>query len=244
MTREEMIAKLKAKKEAVEVVKNAEDTAKDLTKGAIEGNTKADVAKDIPSVSNGTEDDVKKFVNAAVKSTICVDKNGVSKNGGDDDALMTADGIEGAKKKQDAHLKDVINVSTRQVTEAQIANADLNKQLAESEARERAIMKILVETKEKFKKEIYESNAKLTESHAKKMKDLVEKLIVQGEKIENALKESAERNKTMYKKAKKMHESSNRLNKILLEAVKQNRSEKKYIRHVTAEQQLLESLNK
>ena len=62
--------------------------------------------------------------------------------------------------------------------------------------------------------------------------------------MERELTESAARNERMYKTAQKLYENSNKLNKILLEAVKKAQPKKEMTRYMTPAARAIASLNK
>ena len=140
MTKAEILAKvseLKAKQNLSEAeVKKAEDTIANIETPVTDAPIKpAENApaepKDLP-----TQKDVEKAVANAEDPIVPADKDGVSKNGGECDQLMTADGIEAEKKKEDKKIKDAINVGERKVEESEEVKDELLKQLEESSKRE------------------------------------------------------------------------------------------------------------
>ena len=84
----------------------------------------------------------------------------------------------------------------------------------------------------------------LTKEHAAGMKTVFESVIAEGEKLEKELSEAAAKNEKMYKTAKKLHENSAKLSKILLEAVKKAQPEKQMTRYMTAKARAVASLRK
>ena len=84
----------------------------------------------------------------------------------------------------------------------------------------------------------------MTKKHAEEMKKVFNAVIAEGVKFEQSLTESVAKNEKMYKKAQKMYESSAKLNRILLEAVKKSQPEKKMVRYQTAAARALSNYKK
>lgn len=228
MTKEEM---LKMLKENALNVKKAEDTIENIDVKKVDGVDKADGIEGLNS-ELPTQKDVEKAVAAAEAPLVSVDKDGVSKNGGEDDR-MEADKVEAEKKKEDNAMKDVINVSSRKVEESAEVNNELLAQLKEAAAREEQYKAKIAKINGLCEKALKTQAESLTKEHASEVYKIFESVIAEGEKFEKELKEAAEKNKRMYVKAKKLYEGSNKLNKILLEAVKSAQPEKKLTRYST-----------
>lgn len=242
MTKEEMI---KALKESNALnVKNANDTLQNIeTKEVKAPISKAEGLTGLDS-ELPTQKDVEKEVNKAEAPLVPADKDGVSKDGGDCDKLMSKDGVEAERKKQDNGMKDVINVSSRKVDEASEVNNELLAQLQEAALREEKYKAKISEINSLCEKALSLREEQLTKEHAKQMNAVFESVIAEAEKIEKEMTEAAVKNEKMYKTAQKLYENSSKLNKILLEAVKKAQPEKVMTHYMTAAARAMKSLNK
>lgn len=241
MTKEEMLKLLK-ESNALNV-KKAEDTIQNIDAKQKQTVEKAEGVNGLDS-ELPTQKDVEKEVNKAIDTLVPADKDGVSKDGGECDTLMSQDGVENAKKKQDNSMKDVINVSSRKVEEASEANNDLLAQLKEAAEREEGYKKKIADITKLCEKALTAQKETLTKEYTTEMANVFEAVIAEGEKLEKELVESAAKNEKLYKTAHKLYESSNRLNKILLEAVKKAQPEKELVRYTTPAYRAVKSLNK
>ena len=234
MTKDEMIALLKKSKlsEAAMNVKNAEDTLENIQ--AKEVKTPVSKGEGIKGLDSElpTQKEIEKMVDAAKPSLVAADKDGVSKDGGEDDR-MNPEKIENERKKQDAAMKDVVNVSQRKVAEASEIHTELLAQMKEATAREEQYKKKIAQFNVLCEKALAAQAKILSDKHASQMKKIIESIIVEGEKLESKLNESIAKNEKMYKKANKLYESSTRLNKILLEAVKDAQPKHELKRYTT-----------
>lgn len=239
MTKEEILAALK-ESNALNV-KKAEDTIQNIDSKEVKDSKAAEGmgADPLP-----TQKEVEKEVNKDVGPMIPVDKDGVSKDGGDCDKLMDKDGVEAERKKQDNGMKDVINVSSRKVEETAEVNNELLTQLQEAAKREEKYKAQISEINALCEKALTTQKEALTKDHAVEMNRVFEAVIKEGEKMENELAESAAKNEKMYKTAQKLYENSTRLSKILLEAVKKAQPEKQMTRYMTAKARAVASLRK
>lgn len=230
MTKDEII---KALKENALNVNKAEDTLQNIkdvkeVDGAKVGEGINGLKSELP-----TQKAIEKEVNKNEGPMIPVDKDGVSKNGGNSDKLE-AGKVEAERKKEDNGMKDVINVSSRKMDEANEVSNELLNQLKEAAAREESYKKQLVEMKALCEKALLSQEESLTKEHAKEMKAIFEAVIAEGEKMEKSLNESSVKTNKMYKNAKKLYENSIKLNKILVEAVKKAQPKKEMVRYETA----------
>lgn len=252
MTREEMIAALKkadVKESNALNVKKAEDTIQNITTKEVKNGTAIEDGKtnNLPGVAASelpTQKDVEKEVNKDVGPIIPADKDGVSKDGGDCDKLMSQGGVEAERKKQDSGMKDVINVSSRKVDESSEVNNELLSQLKEAAEREESLRAKISEINALCEQAIEAQKETLTKEHAAEMNAVFEAVILEGSKMEAELNAAIAKNEKMYKTAKKLHESSSRLNKILLEAVKKAQPEKVMLRYTTPAKRAVETMYK
>lgn len=237
MTKAEILAKvseLKAKQNLSEAeVKKAEDTIANIETPVTDAPIKpAENApaepKDLP-----TQKDVEKAVANAEDTIVPADKDGVSKNGGECDQLMTADGIEAEKKKEDKKIKDAINVGERKVEESEEVKDELLKQLEESSKREEELKAKIAEITKLCEATLQVQADDLTKAHAKEMAKIFDSVVAKAESIERDLNKSISENKKLYESAKAHYEGASRLNRILLEAVKKAQPEKKFTRYAT-----------
>jgi len=245
MTKEEMIAALKASKlqesNAVNV-KDADDTLQNIETKEVKEAPKADGIQGLDS-ELPTQKDIEKEVAKDEGPIVPADKDGVSKNGGECDKMEDGK-IEAERKKEDNGMKDVINVSDRKVEEAAEVHNELLGQLQEASAREEGYKAKIKEITELCEKALKAQAEDLTKEHAKEMKKVFENVVQEGEKMEKELAEAATKNEKMYKTAQRLYESSAKLNKVLLEAVKKSVPEKKMTRYTTAALRAVESLRK
>lgn len=238
MTKEQILAALK-ESNALNVNK-AEDTIQNIDKKVVNDSKAAEGmgADPLP-----TQKEVEKVVNAAEGPMIPVDKDGMSKDGGDDNRMEDGK-VEAEKKREDNSMKDVINVSSRKVEEATEVNNELLDQLKEAAEREEKYKNKINEITALCEKALKNQYEALTKEHAAGMKTVFESVIAEGEKLEKELSEAAAKNEKMYKTAKKLHENSAKLSKILLEAVKKAQPEKQMTRYMTAKARAVASLRK
>ena len=245
MTKEEMIAALKASKlqeSNATNVKKAEDTLQNIETKEVKEAPKADGVKGLDS-ELPTQKAVEKEVAKDEGPIVPADKDGVSKNGGESDKMEDGK-IEAEKKKEDNGMKDVINVSDRKVEEAAEVHNELLAQLQEASAREEGYKAKINDITKLCEKALKAQAEQLTKNHANEMNKVFESVIAEGEKMEKELAEAATKNAKMYKTAQKLYESSAKLNNILLEAVRKSAPEKKMTRYATAALRAVESLRK
>lgn len=241
MTKAEAIAKIKEsmKESNVLNVTNADQTVAN-----IEGKEVEDVkaAEGMPHEELPTQADVEKAVAAAEPTLVPADKDGVSKNGGEEELSATA--IEAERKKEDNAMKDVINVADRKVEENAEVQAELLKQLEEATARDAENKAKIAEINALCEEALKVQREELIKSHSQEMEAFFEAIIAKGEAFEKELTESAQKNEKAYKSAKKLYESSLKMNKMLLEAVKKAQPARNMTRYVTPARRALESVSK
>lgn len=235
MKKEDLIKLLKESN--VQNVTNAEQTVANIEAKVVDNGTAISDDKENANKAPEalpTQKDVEKAVNGAVKPLVDADKDGVSKNGGECEKLMTADGIEAEKKKEDKGMKDVINVSARKVDEASEVSNELLAALKEAAKREENYKAKISQITKLCEKALVKQEEVLTREHAAHMNKIFESVIAEGEKLEKELTEAANKNAKLYESANKLYQNSNKLNKILLEAVKKAQPEKQMTRYMTA----------
>ena len=238
MTKQEAIAKIK-KALAESEITNAKQTLANVN--VKEKDVKA--AEGMPKSELPTQKDVEKVVANAEPTLVPADKDGVSKNGGEKD-VMDNEKIEAERKKEDNAMKDVINVADRKVEENAEVQAELLKQLEEATAREAEYKAKIAEITRLCEEALEAQRKELTESHSKEVEAFFEAIIAKGEAFEKELTEAAEKNEKAYKSAKKLYESSLRMNKMLLEAVKKAQPARNMTRYMTPAARAMASLNK
>lgn len=235
MTKAEAIAKIKAALKEAEV-KNAEDTVKNIETKVVDGVKAADVTVEETPVAA----EIEKAVANAEEPLVAADKDGVSKNGGE--AEMTKDSVEAEKKKEDNAMKDVINVADRKVEENTEVQAELLKQLEEAASREEGYKAKIAEINSLCEEVLEAQRKQLLKAHGEEMTKFFEAIVAKGEAFEAELTEAAAKNEKAYKSAKKLYESSLKMNKMLLEAVKKAQPAKAMTRYVTPARRALESV--
>lgn len=242
MTKAEAIAKIKEsmKESNVLNVTNAEQTVANIEGKEVE-NVKA--AEGMPKSELPTQKDVEKVVANAEPTLVSADKDGVSKNGGEKD-VMDNEKIEAERKKEDNAMKDVINVADRKVEENSEVQAELLKQLEEATAREESYKAKVAEINSLCEEALKVQREELIKSHSQEMEAFFEAIIAKGEVFEKELTEAAEKNEKAYKSAKKLYESSLKMNKMLLEAVKKAQPARNMTRYMTPAARAMASLNK
>ena len=241
MTKAEALAKIKeAMKENVLNVTDAEQTVAN-----IEGKEVDDVkaAEGMPAAEPVNASEVEKYTNSAEPTLVPADEDGVSKNGGEKDVIDN-EKIEAERKKEDNAMKDVINVADRKVEENAEVQAELLKQLEEATAREAEYKAKIAEITSLCEEALEAQRKELTESHSKEVEAFFESIIAKGEAFEKELTEAAEKNEKAYKSAKKLYESSLRMNKMLLEAVKKAQPARNMVRYTTPARRALETVSK
>lgn len=227
MTKDEFIRMLKESE-----VKKAEDTLANIETKEVDGVQPAEGITKLDS-ELPTQKAIEKEVNKDEGPIVPADKDGVSKNGGDSDKLEDGK-VEAERKKEDNGMKDVINVSSRKVEENSEVSSELLAQLQEAQAREAGYMEEIKQIKAVCEESLKKQATGLAADHAKEMKKVFEAVIAKGEEVEKNMKEASEKNAALYAKAQKMYESSAKLNKILLKALKEAQPEKKMTRYQTA----------
>ena len=237
MKKEEFLRLLKESE-----VKKAEDTLSNIETKEVKGVEPAEGIKHLDS-ELPTQAAIEKEVNKDEGPVVPADKDGVSKNGGESDDLE-AGKVEAERKKEDNGMKDVTNVASRKVEENSEVSNELLSQLKEANEREESMKAQIAEMKKLCEEALATQEADLVKTHAKEMKRVFEAVIAEGEKFEKSLAESSAKNEKLYKKAQKMYESSAKLNKILLEAVKKSQPEQKMVRYQTAASRAVASLRK
>jgi len=239
MTKAEAIAKIKEsmKESNVLNVTDAEQTVAN-----IEGKEVEDVkpAEGMPHEELPTQADVEKEVASAEEPLVPADKDGVSKNGGEEELSATA--IEAERKKEDNAMKDVINVADRKVEENVEVQAELLKQLEEAASREEGYKAKIAEINTLCEEALKVQREELIKSHSEEMEAFFEAIIAKGEAFEKELTEAAAKNEKSYKSAKKLYESSLKMNKMLLEAVKKAQPARAMTRYVTPARRALETV--
>lgn len=239
MTKAEALAKIKeAMKENVLNVTDAEQTVAN-----IEGKEVDDVkaAEGMPAAEPVNASEVEKYTNSAEPTLVPADEDGVSKNGGEKDVIDN-EKIEAERKKEDNAMKDVINVADRKVEENAEVQAELLKQLEEATAREAEYKAKIAEITSLCEEALEAQRKELTESHSKEVEAFFESIIAKGEAFEKELTEAAEKNEKAYKSAKKLYESSLRMNKMLLEAVKKAQPARNMVRYMTPAKRALSTI--
>ena len=242
MTKAEAIAKIKESMQESNVlnVTNAEQTVAN-----IEGKEVEDVkpAEGMPHEELPTQADVEKVVADAEPTLVPADEDGVSKNGGECDCI-NGEKVEAERKKEDNAMKDVINVADRKVEENAEVQAELLKQLEEATAREAEYKAKIAEITSLCEEALEAQRKELTESHSKEVEAFFESIIAKGEAFEKELTEAAEKNEKAYKSAKKLYESSLKMNKMLLEAVRKSQPARNMVRYTTPARRALETVSK
>jgi len=235
MTKAEAIAKIKAALKEAEI-KKAEDTVQNIETKVVDDVKAADVTvKETPVAA-----EIEKAVANAEEPLVAADKDGVSKNGGE--AEMTKDSVEAEKKKEDNAMKDVINVADRKVEENTEVQAELLKQLEEAASREEGYKAKIAEINTLCEEALEAQRKQLLKAHGVEMTKFFEAIVAKGEAFEAELTEAAAKNEKAYKSAKKLYESSLKMNKMLLEAVKKAQPAKAMTRYVTPARRALESV--
>lgn len=240
MTKAEALAKLKEMKEGVLNVTDAEQTVAN-----IEGKEVDDVkaAEGVPAAEPVNAKEIEQYKNSAEETLVPAGEDGVSKNGGEKDVIDN-EKIEAERKKEDNAMKDVINVADRKVEETAEVQAELLKQLEEATAREAEYKAKIAEITGLCEEALEAQRKELTESHSKEVEAFFESIIAKGEAFEKELTEAAEKNEKAYKSAKKLYESSLKMNKMLLEAVKKAQPARNMVRYTTPARRALETISK
>lgn len=241
MTKAEAIAKIKEsmKESNVLNVTNAEQTVANIDAKPAD-DVKA--AEGMPHEELPTQAGIEKAVANAEPTMVPADEDGVSKNGGEEE--LSATSIEAERKKEDNAMKDVINVADRKVEENAEVQAELLKQLEEATARDAENKAKIAEINALCEEALKVQREELIKSHSQEMEAFFEAIIAKGEAFEKELTESAEKNEKAYKSAKKLYESSLKMNKMLLEAVKKAQPARNMTRYVTPARRALESVSK
>ncbi len=229
MTKQELIQKIREKKEA------ADATAKDnFTLDNIDGREVKDVkpAEGVEHTEDnkaGDAEEVAKEVAASVDPVVPADSEGVSKNGGEKE--LTPETIESEKKKEDNAMQDVINVTDRTYEENADVQKELVSQLKEAVAANEKLKKEMVTIQEVCKAALRIQKEKYVEYSAAKTADLIESIVRIGENMEKDLCNEIERGKKNVTRLESTLKASNKLNNILREGLLATRAPKKMVRY-------------
>lgn len=239
MTKAEALAMIKKSMQESNVlnVTNAEQTVENIDAKPVDD---VKPAEGMPHEELPNQAAVEKAVAAAEEPMVPADEDGVSKNGGEKELSSTA--IEAERKKEDNAMKDVINVADRKVEENAEVQAELLKQLEEATARENEYKAKVAEINALCEEALAAQKKELTEAHDKEIEAFFEAIIAKGEAFEKELTETAAKNEKAYKSAKKLYESSLKMNKMLLEAVKKAQPARNMTRYVTPSRRALETV--
>lgn len=225
-----MIARLK--QEAVLNVTNAEQTLANVEVKEVEDVKKAELPE--LEVHGEGAKDVAKAVADAEGPMIPVDAEGQSKNGGECPELVQPGALQKEREKQDRAMKDVENVASRKVEESMDAQAELLAQIQERDAMLEESKKKIVELNRLCTEALAAQRQQLAERHGKEMEIFFEQVIAQGEAMEKELTAAAEKSAKIAESTKKQYESSLKLTKKLVEAVKAAQPKKEMTRYMTA----------
>lgn len=239
MTKQELIDMIRSKKEAV----NATDleTKDNFTLDNIDGK-EVDGVKPAEGIEHaeenpaGDEKEIAKEVEAAVDPIVDADKDGVSKNGGEEELSATA--VEAEKEKEDKAFKDVINVTGRTYEENTEAQAELLSKLDESVKANEKLKEDMATVQSLCKEALEAQKEKIAQTNAQQTADLIESIIKIGESMEAEMTAEIERGKKNLAKVESTLKASNKLNKILFEGLKATRAEKKLTRYESAQLRL------
>lgn len=249
MTKNEILAKVaEIKKAKTAMAEAAEITNADQTVANIKTpvtNAPIKPAEGAPTdvKATPTEKQVEKAVDNAMDPIVPADKDGVSKNGGEDEALMSEEGLEKAKAKEDHKMKDAINVATRKVEEVESVKEELLAQLKEARENEESLNKKINEIQELCEATLKTQAEDLAKSHAQEFQRILEKIGQKASIIENRLTKEIENNKKLYEASSRYYANSAKLNKILLEAVKNAQPKKTLTRYTTFARKIAEANN-
>lgn len=236
MTKQELIDMIRSKKEAV----NATDleTKDNFTLDNIKGKEVDDV-KPAEGVEHAEENkagdgkEVAKEVEAAVDPVVDADKDGVSKNGGEEE--LDEKNIEAEKAKEDKAMQDVINVTGRTYEENTEAQNELLSKLDESVKANEKLKEDMATVQALCKEALEAQKEKIAQVNARQTSELIESIIKIGESMEAELNAEIARGKKNLAKVESTLKASNKLNKILREGLIKTRQEKKLVRYESAQ---------
>ncbi len=230
MTKQEMLARLKVEAASDDSVKNIVSAEKDNSK-ADEQIAKLDT--ELPTAAA-----IDAIVADADATIVPADADGISKNGGE----MEMVDAPAERKKQDNAAKDVINVADRKAEESSEVQEELLAQLKEAAEREESYKAKIVEMKLLCQEAIVAQREKMVSENSKTTKEFFEAIVAKGEAMEKELTEAAEKNHKAFKTAKKLHEGSSKMCKILMEALKSAQPQKAFTRYTTPTRRALEAI--
>jgi hypothetical protein len=236
MTKQELIDMIRSKKEAV----NATDleTKDNFTLDNIKGKEVDDV-KPAEGVEHAEENkagdskEVAKEVESAVDPVVDADKDGVSKNGGEEE--LDEKNIEAEKAKEDKAMQDVINVTGRTYEENTEAQNELLSKLDESVKANEKLKEDMATVQALCKEALEAQKEKIAQVNARQTSELIESIIKIGESMEAELNAEIARGKKNLAKVESTLKASNKLNKILREGLIKTRQEKKLVRYESAQ---------
>ena len=229
MTKQELIQKIRDKKEA------ADATAKDnFTVANIEGKEVNNVApaagvEHAEENKAGDAKEVAKEVETAVDPVVPADEDGVSKNGGEKELTDTT--VETEKKKEDNAMQDVINVTDRTYEENAEVQSELVSQLKEAVEKNEKLKVEMKNIQDVCKAALEAQKSQYVEYSAKKTEALIESIVKIGESMEAELNAEIERGKKNVVRMEATLKASNKLNNILREGLLASREPKKMVRY-------------
>lgn len=229
MTKQELIQKIREKKEAVDATAKDNFTLSNIEGKEVKDTKPAEGVEHTEENKAGDASEVAKEVAAAVDPVVPADSEGISKNGGEKE--LDDKTIENEKKKEDNAMQDVINVTDRTYEENTEVQNELVSQLKEAVAANEKLKKEMVTIQEVCKAALRIQKEKYVEYSATKTADLIESIVKIGENMEKDLCNEIERGKKNVSRLESTLKASNKLNNILREGLLATRAPKKMVRY-------------
>lgn len=238
----ELVESAKAKKAVAEEVTNAEQTVDNIKTKVVDDTKPAEGITHTEDNKAGDAAEVAKEVEAAVDPVVDADKDGVSKNGGEDDH-MEAGKIEADRKKEDNKMKDVINVTGRTYEESVAVEQELKAQLESSSKEVAALKEQIAKVNKVVKAALEVQQERYTEAVAERVTKLLNQIREEGLAIEESLVKEAEAAKKNCAKAESFAKTSLRLSNILREGLLSMKAPKKFVTFESSTRKMLKDLN-
>ena len=229
MTKQELIQKIRDKKEAADVEAKDNFTIENIKTKEVEDVAPAAGVEHAEENKAGDADEVAKEVETAVDPVVPADEDGVSTNGGEKD--LDDKTVENEKKKEDSAMQDVINVTDRTYEENKEVQNELVSQLQEAVEKNEKLKVEMKNIQDVCKAALEAQKSQYVEYSTKKTEALIESIVKIGESMEAELNAEIERGKKNLVRVEATLKASNKLNNILREGLLASREPKKMVRY-------------
>ena len=229
MTKQELIQKIRDKKEAADVEAKDNFTIENIKAKEVEDVAPAAGVEHAEENKAGDAEEVAKEVEAAVEPVVDANEDGVSTNGGEKE--LNDKTVENEKKKEDNAMQDVINVTDRTYEENKEVQNELVSQLQEAVEKNEKLKIEMKNIQDVCKAALEAQKSQYVEYSTKKVEALIESIVKIGESMEAELNAEIERGKKNVVRMEATLKASNKLNNILREGLLASREPKKMVRY-------------